>query len=241
MPTAHRTEARRFRRGLDYTLANGEEASGEVRLDVWLGATWWADVEPGSEEEEALLEDGGWEAYLGAPEEGEDPAVFQSKLAKKAAEADAEGDADEGEGQGQDEQGAKDQTGAEPVQPTNAASSTQAPATSSSTNGNTAVPASSSAHPKSETETDGPKITMNAQELEFDPDKLSDGDFDTDSEAEEQDDGPLLMQGVSFNRLLIVLRDPGVMRFVKYLSAGAKGSRWDIGGEWEVGVMEEDE
>jgi hypothetical protein len=49
------------------------------------------------------------------------------------------------------------------------------------------------------------------------------------------------MQGVSFNRLLIVLRDPGVMRFVKYLSASAKGSRWDVGGEWEVGVMEEED
>lgn len=216
MPTAHRVEARRFRRGLDYTLANGEEASGDVRLDVWLGASWWADVEPGSEEEDALLEDGGWEAYLGAPEEGEDPAVFQSKHAKQAA--------------GQGEEGAAAEAGgaeAEPVEPTNAASSVK------ETNGAGKVSAETA-------QKDGPKITMGGQELEFDMDQFSDGDFDTDSEDGE-DDGPLLMQGVSFNRLLIVLRDPGVMRFVKYLSAGAKGSRWDVGGEWEVGVMEEDE
>jgi hypothetical protein len=28
------------------------------------------------------------------------------------------------------------------------------------------------------------------------------------------------------------------MRFVKYLSAAAPGSRWDVGGEWEVGMLE---
>lgn len=212
MPTAHRIEARRFRRALDYTLANGEEASGDVRLDVWLGASWWADVEPGSEEEDALLENGGWEAYLGAPEEGEDPAVFQSKHAKKAAEQE---DGEQGEG-------------AEPVEPTNAASSTE---TKKDANANGSEERAAQ---------DGPKITMGGQELEFDMDQFSDGDFDTDSEDGE-DDGPLLMQGVSFNRLLIVLRDPGVMRFVKYLSASAKGSRWDVGGEWEVGVMEEED
>jgi hypothetical protein len=57
---AHRAEARRFRRGLDYTLANGEEREGEPRLDGVLGLTWWA-----KEEDEGDAEDeqdiGGWE------------------------------------------------------------------------------------------------------------------------------------------------------------------------------------
>jgi hypothetical protein len=87
----------------------------------------------------------------------------------------------------------------------------------------------------------GVSMTINGTELEFDPDQFSPSDFDSDSEAGSDDDGPLLTQAVSFNKLLLVLRDPGVMRFVKYLSAAAKGSRWDVGGEWEVGVMEEDE
>jgi hypothetical protein len=83
---------------------------------------------------------------------------------------------------------------------------------------------------------------MGGVELEFDPDQFSPSDFDSDEEeAGDDDEGPLLTLGTSFNKLLLVLRDPGVMRFVKYLSAGAPGSRWDIGGEWEVGVLEEEE
>jgi hypothetical protein len=79
---------------------------------------------------------------------------------------------------------------------------------------------------------------MGGVELEFDESQLSDGDFDTDSEFE---DGPLLHLPVGFNKFLLVLRDPGVMRFVKYLSSSAEGSRWDISAEWEVGQLEEEE
>lgn len=32
-----------------------------------------------------------------------------------------------------------------------------------------------------------------------------------------------------------------MMRFVKYVSASAEGSRWDICGEYEVGTMEADD
>ena len=192
-PTAHRTDARRFRKGLDYTLAAGEERGGEARLDVWLGASWWADVPAGSDEEDKLLDEGGWECYLASPEEGEDPAVFQSKLARQAADADDEevnGEGVNGENGGQ-----------------------------------------------AETSKSNRQV-----ELEIDPSQLSPSDFDSDSEnSDDDDDGPLLTQAISFNKLLIVLRDPGVMKFVKYLGAGAGGSRWDVGGEWEVGIMEEDE
>jgi hypothetical protein len=172
-PVGYRAEARRFRKGLDYTLAGGEEKDGEVRLDVWLGATWWADVEPGSDEEDLLVDNGGWECYLAAPDEGESDKVEDDPTAKE------------------------------------------------------------------EKEEGGPSITMNGQSLEFDPDQFSPSDFDSDSE--DGSDEPLLTLPVSFNKLLLVLRDPGVMRFVKYLGNGAAGSRWDLGGEWEVGVMEEED
>jgi hypothetical protein len=202
-PVGYRAEARRFRKGLDYTLAGGEEKDGEVRLDVWLGATWWADVEPGSDEEDVLVENGGWECYLAAPDEGEDPAVYQSSRAK-----------DRGvEGPDEEEHPQVDEKESGP----------------------------SNAEVEGSEKREGPKITMGGQELEFDPDQFSPSDFDSDSEAGSEDDGPLLTLPVSFNKLLLVLRDPGVMRFVKYLGGGAEGSRWDLGGEWEVGVMEEDE
>jgi hypothetical protein len=209
-PVGYRAEARRFRKGLDYTLANGEEKDGEVRLDVVLGTTWWADVEAGSEEEDSLVDNGGWECYLAAPDEGEDPAVYQSQSQRTKG------------------------TGAEAEPEREALAEAKRKADPEKDDQSTAQ---SGAEKK-----DGPSISMNGQELEFDPDQFSPSDFDSDSEAGSDDgEGPLLTLPVSFNKLLLVLRDPGVMRFVKYLGNGAGGSRWDVGGEWEVGVMEEDE
>jgi prolyl 3-hydroxylase /prolyl 3,4-dihydroxylase len=57
---------------------------------------------------------------------------------------------------------------------------------------------------------------------------------------DDEDDGStLLSTQPGFNKLLLVLRDEQVMRFVKYVSAAAPGSRWDICGEYEVGMVEE--
>lgn len=65
----------------------------------------------------------------------------------------------------------------------------------------------------------------------------SDGESDDDDDG----DGTLLTVLPGFNRLLLVLRDEKVMRFVKYVSAAAQGSRWDVCGEYEVGMIEEDD
>ena len=62
-----------------------------------------------------------------------------------------------------------------------------------------------------------------------------------DSDEEDEDDGTLLAVQPGFNRLLLVLRDEGVMRFVKYVSAAAEGSRWDVCGEFEIGIIDVDE
>ncbi len=40
------------------------------------------------------------------------------------------------------------------------------------------------------------------------------------------------------NTLSLVLRDEGVMRFIKYVSAGAPSSRWDISTEYKVRLVE---
>src|SRR6266852_5560681 len=66
------------------------------------------------------------------------------------------------------------------------------------------------------------------------------GEIDTEDSDEEEDDATLLTVQPGFNHLLLVLRDEGVMRFVKYVSAAAEGSRWDICGEYEVGMVQED-
>ena len=52
--------------------------------------------------------------------------------------------------------------------------------------------------------------------------------------GEDEDDGILFTNPASWNKFSIVLRDRGVLRFVKYVSAAAGGDRWDVKGEVEV-------
>ena len=44
-----------------------------------------------------------------------------------------------------------------------------------------------------------------------------------------------------WNTLSIVLRDQGVLKFVKYVSKSAKGDRWDVVGSWRVEGGDEDD
>ena len=60
------------------------------------------------------------------------------------------------------------------------------------------------------------------------------------SDEDDDDDGTLLTVQPGFNRLLLVLRDERVMHFVKYVSAAAEGSRWDVCGEYEIGMVAEE-
>lgn len=146
LPTAHTCHVRRFRPGVDYTLARGETEDGEARLDVGLGLT----PVPGSDADKELWESGdvgAWEMWL-AGDEGGDEATYG---------AGGGGKKDSGE-----------------------------------------------------------------------------------AGADDDDDGPLLALEPGWNTLNLVLRDPGVLKFVKYVSAKAPGSRWDVGGEWEVVNVEED-
>ncbi|KAG1806461.1 nuclear protein [Suillus plorans] len=64
---------------------------------------------------------------------------------------------------------------------------------------------------------------------------------DTSGDDDDDDESTLLTIQPSFNRLLLVLRDEGVMRFVKYVSAAAAGSRWDICAEFNVGMVQDEE
>ncbi|KAF8550492.1 hypothetical protein OG21DRAFT_410256 [Imleria badia] len=191
IPLSCAVEARRFRPGLDYTLATSDE--GESRLDVVLGLT--PQVEPKTEiengirhgkakakaeasEDEDEDEDeptgwqagewGGWECYMSPDDEEADPAVYRSGSSKKSS--------------------AKERPESSGASASNAV------------------------------------------------------DEDTDEDEEDEDeDETLLTWQPHFNCLLLVLRDEGVLRFVKYVSAAAPGSRWDVCCEYEVGMVDGDE
>ena len=56
------------------------------------------------------------------------------------------------------------------------------------------------------------------------------------AEEEEEEDNTTSLLSVSAcnNTLNLVMRDEGVMKFIKYVSANAPGSRWDIAVEYEI-------
>ncbi|KAL2817460.1 Oxoglutarate and iron-dependent oxygenase degradation C-term-domain-containing protein [Aspergillus cavernicola] len=60
------------------------------------------------------------------------------------------------------------------------------------------------------------------------------------SAADDEDDGILFSTAAGWNRLSIVLRDSGTLKFVKYVSAAAKGDRWDVTGEMGVEFNDDD-
>ncbi|KAK2882705.1 hypothetical protein FQN49_000067 [Arthroderma sp. PD_2] len=61
------------------------------------------------------------------------------------------------------------------------------------------------------------------------------------SSTNDEDDGILFSMAAGWNRMSIVLRDQGPLKFVKYVSRAAKGDRWDITGEIDVEYDDEDE
>ncbi|KAM3078124.1 putative component of NuA3 histone acetyltransferase complex [Clarireedia jacksonii] len=61
------------------------------------------------------------------------------------------------------------------------------------------------------------------------------------SSADAEDDAVLFTMPASWNKMSIVLRDSGVLKFVKYVSRNAKGDRWDISGAFGVKDVDDDE
>ncbi|KAF5392982.1 hypothetical protein D9757_001168 [Collybiopsis confluens] len=262
LPLRHFVEARRFRPGLDYTLATSEE--NEARLDVVLGLT--PEVRDGLGEEDkghsgrkrsgyrqpiprgwSAAEWGGWECYMAPHNEEDDPAVYRAGTYKKS-DALQNGSKKEKEKSG----AANGHSHGHNKVDTNGASSSSAatnrvnganghrhtsPLTTvnnaSSSNGNAQHKRSSKSPPSSPgaNGVDDPNAADDGMQI--------DNDRKEDSEDEE-DDSTLLTVQPGFNRLLLVLRDERVMRFVKYVSAAAEGSRWDVCAEFEVGMVQEE-
>ncbi|KAI1760353.1 oxygenase-like protein [Hypoxylon sp. FL1150] len=57
----------------------------------------------------------------------------------------------------------------------------------------------------------------------------------------DDDDNILFFQAAAWNKLSLVLRDSGALKFVKYVSKSAPGDRWDISGTFEVEEDSDDE
>jgi Rps23 Pro-64 3,4-dihydroxylase Tpa1-like proline 4-hydroxylase len=61
------------------------------------------------------------------------------------------------------------------------------------------------------------------------------------SSSDADGDNVLFTMPASWNKMSIVLRDSGVLKFVKYVSKNAKGDRWDINGAFGVKEIEQDD
>ncbi|PHH81664.1 hypothetical protein CDD82_253 [Ophiocordyceps australis] len=149
----HDILARRFRRGLDYTLATGH--SGKPRLEVNIGITptpGWGD------------------------------------------------DDDNDENQGKNRVSAKDQT-------------------------------------KTQQAADG----VGGHEVFMAGDDDASEDAAIYKSSSDDDDNILFYQAAAWNKMTIVLRDRGTLKFVKYISQRAKGDRWDVCAEYHIEDLEEDE
>jgi prolyl 3-hydroxylase /prolyl 3,4-dihydroxylase len=61
------------------------------------------------------------------------------------------------------------------------------------------------------------------------------------SSTDPEDDNLLFTMPASWNKMSIVLRDSGVLKFVKYVSKNAKGDRWDVSGAFGVKELDDDD
>jgi Rps23 Pro-64 3,4-dihydroxylase Tpa1-like proline 4-hydroxylase len=65
--------------------------------------------------------------------------------------------------------------------------------------------------------------------------------YKASAEEDGEDDGVLFMNYPGWNTLSLALRDQGTLKFVKYVSAAAKGDRWDVVGEFAAEVNDDED
>ncbi|KAK9367201.1 Oxoglutarate and iron-dependent oxygenase degradation C-term-domain-containing protein [Lipomyces kononenkoae] len=89
----------------------------------------------------------------------------------------------------------------------------------------------------------GADDSLPLSEDEANDDELSDDSSDDGAEDGEDvvGDSVLHTSQAKWNVLTIVYRDPGVLKFVKYVSQNAPGCRWDVTGEWKHTHNSQDE
>lgn len=206
--------ARRFRRGMDYTLATSYDEE-QPQLEVTLGITpskGWGDDD--ADEEGA---DGAEEAKENGETNGKKASPKKSKAKAKEPQEPAPADddtpggyemymaADDDDDEEDDDAGSDDG-----VDVTNASKNKSAAAEG------------------------GSAMTGAGKRRKADPAVYR-------SSGADEDDGVLFSMPAGWNTMGIVLRDTGVLRFVKYVSDSAKGDRWDVCADFGVEFDEDDE
>lgn len=168
--------ARRFRRGLDYSLATNH--TGKPRLEISLGLTptpgWGIDEE---EEDEDKEEAEANESASGTTEKEDGKPSKSQKAGTEPKESGSKNDEDKEE----------------------------------------------------EDDVGGHEVYMAGDDDEEGGDAAI---YKTSTDPD--DDNTLFTMPASWNTMSIVLRDSGVLKFVKYVSQKAKGDRWDVTGSFGV-------
>ncbi|KAK7752408.1 putative component of NuA3 histone acetyltransferase complex [Diatrype stigma] len=205
---SHDLVARRFRRGLDYTLATGHE--GKPRLELNLGITptagWGDEDEEEDENEEEEQEEEEEEEEASTKTNGKGKG--KSKGKKSRAE-DEEVNSKSSKGRKRDKGKGKGK---------------------------------GKAKEEEEKEEEEEQVDVGGQEVYMagDDDATDDAAI-YKSGGDEEGDNILFFQAAAWNKLTIVLRDSGALRFVKYVSRSARGDRWDVSGTFEVEEQDDDD
>lgn len=209
--------ARRFRRALDYQLAqgyDGEEPQLEYTLSVTPSLGWGAEGE--SEDEEKVAEaDGGAEVNGNGNDqplrpEADDGAEVNGNDKTPPPEAAA--------------QAAEDNVGGYELYM--AGDSDNDDSDDGSDDGVT-IPAS--IIQSSTGAGDRRSAKKRPQKKKADP-----AVYQAAAADDDDDDGILFSNPAGWNTMSVVLRDRGTLRFVKYVSRAAEGDRWDFTGAFEV-------
>ncbi|KAM0279500.1 hypothetical protein ACHAQH_004561 [Verticillium albo-atrum] len=96
------------------------------------------------------------------------------------------------------------------------------------------------APPAEAPEVGGHEVYMAGDEEEEDDDDEADEQTKKDKndaavyKSSSDEDNILFFQAAAWNKMTLVLRDSGALKFVKYVSQSAPGDRWDISGSFDV-------
>ncbi|KXL48101.1 hypothetical protein M433DRAFT_2972 [Acidomyces richmondensis BFW] len=196
--------ARRFRRGLDYQLAQGHESEPQLEytLNVTPSAGWGAD--------DTEEHDGGADDGVRSHSRSQNDNVMGGDKDQNGLYEENGRNPPMGEHDGDDNVGGYElyMAGDDMDDSSTAASVAQVPASvQSHTGAGQRRPAKSTSH-------SDPAVYRSAED--------------------EEDDGILFSNPASWNTFSLVLRDAGTLKFVKYVSARAQGDRWDFTGSVEV-------
>lgn len=217
---------RRFRKGLDYTLATAHE-DDSMQLEWCLNLTpskGWVGASDNDEEDIAEAADGA-ASSSNAPAPATNGHANGKPKASEPATVDEE-DANAG--------------GYELYMAGDDADDDDAASDDGGSNHGVSLPSNAGQTQGSSSTGGGHRRVLKAKTTGGAKNKAADPAIYKAS-GEDEDDGILFTNPAAWNSLSVVLRDKGTLRFVKYVSGGAPGDRWDVVGCAEVEGGSDDE